>query len=366
MNSYKVHNSFLTLEYSLRNSKQLKAMIYFDSDYMVGAHPKVLQRLVETNGLHTTAYGWDEFTAEAGRRILDACGLKEGEVYLFEGGTAANMVTIDRLLGLNDGVIATDTAHINVHEAGAVESNGHKILTVPNQDGKLTADQVRKMVTDFFSDNTHFYMVRPAMVYISFPTELGTVYTKKELQDLREVCDEFQLPLYIDGARLAYGLAVESTGLDLKDIAALSDVFYIGGTKCGALFGEAVVTRNPHLLPRFSSVIKLHGAMLAKSRLLGVQFITLFTDNLYWEIGKYAVNLAMKLQKGFIDKGYKPMIDSPTNQQFFVLPNDKIKELQQTVSFELWGAPGEKETAVRFVTDWSTKEEDVDKLIEVL
>lgn len=342
-------------------------MIYFDSDYMVGAHPKVLEQLVKTNNLHTSAYGTDQFTAQAGRMILDACGLKDGEVYFFEGGTAANATVIDRLVSLNDGIIATDTAHINVHEAGAVESNGHKILTVPNKDGKLTAQQVRKMVVEFFSDNTHFYMVRPAMVYISFPTEYGTVYTRKELEDLRAVCDEFQLPLFIDGARLAYGLAVEDqTGLSLKDIAALSDVFYVGGTKCGALFGEAVVTGNPHTLPRFAPVMKLHGAMLAKSRLLGVQFMTLFSDNLYWEIGKYAVNLAMKLQKGFMEKGYKPMIDSPTNQQFFVLPNKKIEELKKVVSFELWGAPGKEETAVRFVTDWSTTEKDVETLIKAL
>lgn len=341
-------------------------MIYFDSDYMVGAHPKVLEKLVETNALHTSAYGTDQFTAQAGRMILDACGLSEGEVYFFEGGTAANATVVDRLLSLGDGVIATDTAHINVHEAGAVEHSGHKIMTVPNIDGKLTADQVRKTLVDYFTDSAHFYMVRPAMVYISFPTELGTVYTRQELQDLRNVCDEFQIPLYIDGARLTYGLAVESLGLDIKDIAQLSDVFYVGGTKCGALFGEAVVTRNPHLLPRFSPVMKLHGATLAKSRLLGVQFMQLFTDNLYWEIGKYAVNLAMKLQKGFIDKGYKPMIDSPTNQQFFVLPNEKINELSKIVSFEIWGAPGEKESAVRFVTDWSTKESDVETLINAL
>lgn len=342
-------------------------MIYFDSDYMVGAHPKVLQRLVDTNMLHSNAYGTDRFTAEAGRMILDACGLKDGEVYFFEGGTAANATVIDRLLDLNDGVIATDTAHINVHEAGAVESNGHKILTVPNKDGKLTADQIRKVVTDFYTDNTHFYMVRPAMVYISFPTEWGTVYTRKELEELYSVCQEYQLPLFIDGARLAYGLAAEGTGLDLKTLASLCDVFYIGGTKCGALFGEAVVTGNPHTLPRFLSVIKLHGVMLAKSRLLGVQFIELFTNNLYWEIGKHGVDMAMKLRQGFIDKGYKPKIDSPTNQQFFTLENEKIDELREKgISFELWGSKGEKETAVRFVTDWSTTEEDIDTLIKAL
>ena len=342
-------------------------MIYFDSDYMVGAHPKVLDRLVKTNSLHTSAYGTDQFTAEGGRMILDACGLSDGEVYFFEGGTAANATVIDRLLGLNDGVIATDTAHINVHEAGAVESNGHKILTVPNKDGKLTADQVRDMVVQFFSDDTHFYMVRPAMVYISHPTELGTIYSRAELESLRAVCDEFQLPLYLDGARLAYGLEAPGADLSLQDIAALCDVFYIGGTKCGALFGEAVVTSNPHTLPRFSSVIKLHGAMLAKSRLLGVQFMELFTDNLYNQIGSHAISMAMKLQQVFKSKGYEPMIDSPTNQQFFVLPNEKIEQLRQKdISFELWGAPGDKETAVRFVTDWATTDEDINALESAL
>lgn len=342
-------------------------MIYFDSDYMVGAHPKVLKSLIDTNSLHTDAYGADQFTAEGGRMILDKCGLPDGEVYFFEGGTAANATVIDRLLGLNDGVIATDTAHINVHEGGAVEHSGHKILTVPNKDGKLTPEQIRKMVTDFFKDSSHFYMVRPAMVYISFPTELGTIYSLKELEDLRAVCDEFELPLYIDGARLAYGLQADGGDLDIKDIARLSDVFYVGGTKCGALFGEAVVTGNPHTLPRFASVIKLHGAMLAKSRLLGVQFMSLFTDNLYWEIGKHGVEMAMKLKQGFISKGYKPMIDSPTNQQFFVLSNEKISDLEKEgISFETWGATGAKETAVRFVTDWATTEEDVDALLKAL
>ncbi len=341
-------------------------MIYFDSDYMVGAHPEVMIRLVETNTLHTVGYGNDQFTAEAKKIILEACGIEKGDVYLLEGGTQTNAVVIDRLLDHNDGVVATDTAHINVHEAGAIESNGHKILTLPNHDGKLKADDVRKYISDFYNDDTNQYMVRPAMVYISHPTELGTLYSKQELRDLRDVCNEYNIPLYMDGARLAYGLASPNADLSLKDIASLCDVFYIGGTKCGALFGEAVVTRRPELLPRFVSLIKLHGATLAKGRLLGVQFATLFTNGLYERIGQQAIKMAMRLKEGFIAKGYPLLIDSPTNQQFFILPNEEIDRLKEVASFELWGPKGKTHTPVRFVTDWATTEEDVKTLIDFI
>lgn len=341
-------------------------MIHFDNDYMVGAHPRVLQRLIDTNSLHTVGYGRDEFTAEARRMILEACGLQHGDVFLLEGGTQANAVVIDRLLDHNDGVVAADTAHINVHEAGAIESNGHKVLALPNHDGKLKAEDIRRYAADFYADDTRHYMVRPAMVYISFPTELGTIYTRQELEAIRDVCDEYAMPLYVDGARMAYGLAAIGADLSLGDIARLCDVFYIGGTKCGALFGEAVVTRRPELLPRFVSLIKLHGATLAKGRMLGVQFAALFTDGLYESIGRHAVDMAMKLKAGFIKKGHRLFIDSPTNQQFFVLPNEKIDALRQIASFELWGPRGQRETPVRFVTDWSTTETDVDKLIDAL
>ncbi|WP_304476809.1 low specificity L-threonine aldolase [uncultured Muribaculum sp.] len=341
-------------------------MIYFDSDYMTGAHPLVLKRLNETNSLHTVGYGRDEFTAEARRMILDACGIDDGEVYFLEGGTQTNAVVIDRLLDHNDGVIATDTAHINVHEAGAIEATGHKVLALPNHDGKLRACDIRDYIADFYRDDTHHYMVRPAMVYISYPTELGTIYSRDELEAISTVCREADVPLYIDGARLAYGLAADGADLSLKDIASLCDVFYIGGTKCGALFGEAVVTRRPELLPRFVSLIKLRGATLAKGRLLGVQFSTLFTDDLYCSIGRHAVALAMKLKSGFVNKGYRLYMDSPTNQQFFVMPNDKIDELREVASFELWGPKGDVETPVRFVTDWATTERDIDELIAAL
>ena len=337
-------------------------MVYFDSDYMVGAHPKVLERLTETNGLHTVGYGNDEFTAEARRKVLEACGLDDGAVYFLEGGTQTNAVVIDRLLDHNDGVIATDTSHINVHEAGAIESNGHKILTVPNVGGKLMAADVDRLMTDFLADETRDFMVRPAMVYVTFPTELGTIYSRRELEDLKRVCTKFNLPLYLDGARLTYGLACEGCDLTLKDIARISDVFYIGGTKCGALFGEAVVTGRPELLPRFVSVVKLHGATLAKGRVLGVQFSTLFTDGLYDEIGRHAVRMAMRLKKAFVSRGYRLMIDSPSNQQFVILPNDRLDALRSVASFELWGPRGERETPVRFVTDWATTDADIDAL----
>ncbi len=341
-------------------------MIYFDSDYMVGAHPEVLKALVETNGLHTPGYGCDSFCDAARKLILEKCGITDGEVYFLEGGTQANAVVIGRLLDYNDGVIAADTAHINVHEAGAIEAGGHKILSLPDHDGKLRADEVRKYVTDFYADDTNHYMVRPAMVYISYPTELGTIYSRKELEELAEVCREYSLPLYVDGARMAYGLTAEGGELTLKDIAALCDVLYIGGTKCGALFGEAVVTRRPELLPRFVSFIKLHGATLAKGRLLGVQFQALFSDDLYERIGRHAVGLAMMLKAGLVERGYRPYIDSPTNQQFFLLPNDKIDALKSYASFSLWGPKREKETPVRFVTDWATTEDDVQALLALL
>ena len=337
-------------------------MVYFDSDYMAGAHPEVLKQLNETNLLDTTGYGTDKFCSEARNLILKACGLKEGAVYFLEGGTQTNATVIDRLLSRNDGVIATDTSHINVHEAGAIEAWGHKILTLPNHNGKLDAEEVKKYITEFYKDDTWLHMVRPAMVYISFPTELGTVYSKKELEDLSSVCKQFDIPLYVDGARMAYGLAAEGNDLTLKEIASLCDVFYIGGTKCGTLFGEAVVTKRPELLPRFESVMKLHGALLAKGRLLGVQFKALFTDNLYERIGRHAVNLALEIKKLFLDKGYKFYIDSPTNQQFFILPNDVIDKLKEKVSFELWGAQGEVSTPVRFVTSWNTNADDIEVL----
>lgn len=333
---------------------------------MSGAHPEVLQALVSTNDCRTVGYGFDEFTLKAREIILSECGLKKGSVYFLEGGTQTNSVVIDRLLDKNDGVIATDTSHINVHEAGTIEANGHKILVLPNHDGKISASDIKIYIDEFYRDETYLHMVRPAMVYITFPTELGTIYTKRELTDISNVCREYSIPLYLDGARMAYGLAASGGDVKLKDIAELCDVFYIGGTKCGALFGEAVVTGNPDLLPRFESHIKLHGALFAKGRILSVQFSRLFTDQLYYRIGEKSVKLANSLKSALVSKGYRLFIDSPTNQQFFILPNDKISELKKTVSFDYWGPMGKTESAVRFVTDWTTTVEDIEEIISKL
>ena len=340
-------------------------MIYFNCDYMAGAHPEVLEALCDTNLIKSVGYGFDSFTSEARAAILKACGLEEGEVFFLQGGTQTNKTVIDRLLSRNDGVVCCDSGHINVHEAGAIEADGHKVLALPGDNGKLQATVLEKYMEDFYHDETNEHMVRPAMLYISHPTEYGTLYTRDELETLSDVCQKYKMPLFVDGARLAYGLAAEDTDVTLHDIATMADVFYIGGTKCGALFGEAVVSRHKHLLPRFMSLMKLHGALLAKGRLLGVQFLALFKDDLYIRIGQHADRLAMMLKEGMMERGYRIFIDSTTNQQFFILPNSLIDKLSDRVGFELWGPRGENESIVRFVTDWSSTEEDVTSLLRM-
>lgn len=340
--------------------------MHFDTDYMEGAHPDVMRRLLETNLEQTVGYGSDPYTQRAKDLIRKACGVPEAGVHFLVGGTQTNSTVIDGLLRQHEGVIAAETAHINVHESGAIEATGHKVLTLPQHNGKLEAEEVEKYITDFYRDETYEHMVAPGMVYISHPTELGTLYSLDELEKLSAVCRRANIPLYMDGARLGYGLAAENTEVTLTDIARLCDVFYIGGTKVGALFGEAVVAPDPKRLPHFFPLIKQHGALLAKGRLLGIQFETLFTNHLYERMGKHAVRLALKLKEAFKSKGYKLQLDSPTNQQFVCLPNETIDRLLQHATFELWGPRGEKETVVRFVTSWATREEDVDAFIRLL
>ena len=340
--------------------------MHFDTDYMEGAHPDVMRRLLETNLEQTVGYGSDPYTQRAKDLIRKACGAPEAGVHFLVGGTQTNSTVIDGLLRQHEGVIAAETAHINVHESGAIEATGHKVLTLPQHNGKLEAEEVEKYITDFYRDETYEHMVAPGMVYISHPTELGTLYSLDELEKLSAVCRRANIPLYMDGARLGYGLAAENTEVTLTDIARLCEVFYIGGTKVGALFGEAVVAPDPKRLPHFFPLIKQHGALLAKGRLLGIQFETLFTDHLYERMGKHAVRLALKLKEAFKSKGYKLQLDSPTNQQFVCLPNETIDRLLQHATFELWGPRGEKETVVRFVTSWATREEDVDAFIRLL
>ena len=342
-------------------------MLYFDTDYMAGAHPRLMERLMATNLEMTAGYGNDAYTEEAKRLILSACGLEDrGAVQFLVGGTQTNATVIDALLAHHEGVLAAESSHINVHEAGAIEASGHKVLTLPSHAGKVAAEDVRAYLKSFYADATWQHMVSPGMVYISQPTEYGTLYTKQELEELHAVCTSARIPLYVDGARLGYALGAPASDVTLRDLAALCDVFYIGGTKVGALFGEAVVATRKELLPHFFSLVKQHGALLAKGRLLGIQFGELFRDGLYEELGREAVRLALKLKAGFVAKGYELYMDSPTNQQFFRLPNAKMDELSRSASFEVWGSRGESHTTIRMVTSWATREEDVDQLLALL
>ena len=341
-------------------------MIRFDSDYMAGAHHEVLERLVATNMELTVGYGNDEYCAEARRLVREACSAPDAEVMFLVGGTQTNAVAIDGVLRRHEGVLAAESGHIAVHESGAIEASGHKVLTLPHRDGKVSAEEVDRYIREFYADATFQHMVAPGMLYISQPTEYGTLYSLRELESLSATCHKHSIPLYIDGARMAYGLKAEGADFTLKDIARLADVFYIGGTKCGTLFGEALVVTNRKLLTNLFPLVKQHGALLAKGRLLGVQFGALFSSRLYECIGEHAVRLAVRLREAMRRAGYEVVIESPTNQQFFRLPNEVIDRLHQSVSFDYWGPRGDSESIVRFVTSWATTDDDVDRLSEIL
>ena len=341
-------------------------MIHFDSDYMAGAHPEILEALVRTNMEHTAGYGNDPYTAEAKALIRKAVGVEDAQVFFLVGGTQTNATVIDGILARHEGVVAADSGHIAVHESGAIEASGHKVLTLPHHEGKLRAEEVERYIEDFYADETYPHMVAPGMVYISQPTEYGTIYSLAELEALGAVCRKHAIPLYIDGARLGYGLKAEGADFTLKDVARIADVFYIGGTKVGALFGEAVVVTNPKLLRNLFPLVKQHGALLAKGRLLGLQFGVLFRDGLYERIGEKAVKHAITIRESFRKAGYKVVIESPTNQQFLRLPNEVIDRLRQDMSFDYWGSRGAKESIVRFVTSWATTDEDISRLQELV
>lgn len=339
-------------------------MIRFQNDYGEGAHPLLLKRLAETNMEQTEGYGEDRYCRQAAQKIREQCALKEGEVHFFVGGTQTNLTVIGSVLRSHQGVIAADTGHIQVHETGAIEALGHKVLTVPEQDGKLTAKQVEEICDRHWKDASREHTVQPGMVYLSHPTECGTLYTKKELEELSAVCRRRGLPLFLDGARLGYGLTSPASELTLADIAGLTDLFYIGGTKVGALFGEAVVITRPELARDFRYLIKQKGALLAKGRLLGLQFDTLFTDELYFRISQEAVEKALLLKAAFLKKGYSLRYDSYTNQQFPILPEKDRKKLEETYGFTFWEEMGEGKSAVRFCTSWATTEEAIRQLVE--
>lgn len=350
----------------MKELNRSEALCHLESDYNNGAHAAVLKHLLETNDKRTQSYGDDCFSEHARQLIREACEAPEAQIWFLAGGTQTNATIIDCALQPFEGVLCPETAHINVHESGAVEFTGHKVIPLPSHKGKLDVGELRAWLKTYFADETAEHMVRPGMVYITLPTELGTLYTASELIGLHDVCHEYGLLLYVDGARLAYGLAA-SKDVTLPLLARMADIFYIGGTKCGALCGEAVVWSQGNAPSHMLSRIKQHGALLAKSRVVGVQFEALFlpagNTTLYLTIGQHAVSLAIRLRRLFVERlGYKPFIESPTNQQFYVIPNGDLEDLRRHFGFEVWCTVDEGHTACRFVTSWATTEEEIVRL----
>lgn len=340
-------------------------MLYFINDYSEGATPEILDKLKESNLSKQSGYGSDEFCISAKEKIK-AVIKTDAEIFFVSGGTQANKIVIGSILKNYEGVIAADTGHIAVHEAGAIENTGHKVFGLRSKDGKLVADYIKRFCKDFYADVNHEHMVYPGMVYISQPTEYGTLYSKKEIENIREVCNEYNIPLFIDGARLAYALGSSECDTTLEDIARLCDVFYIGGTKCGAIIGEAIVFTNKAISKHFFTNMKLFGGVLAKGRLLGIQFDILFTGGLYTKLGKTGVDAAIKIKKALIDKGYELYINSPTNQQFIVVDDATRDRLSKDIGFGFMETLKNGKHVIRFCTSWATENEDVERLIAVL
>ena len=340
-------------------------MIRFECDYTQGAHPLIMERLLETNLEQTCGYGEDDYCKHAAELIKEACANDNIDVHFLVGGTQTNATVISSVLKGYQGAVCADTGHINVHETGAVEATGHKVLALPNIDGKINAKMVEDYVSGHYNDVTASHMVQPGMVYISLPTESGTMYSKKEIMDIFDVCRKYDMCFFIDGARLGYGLTSEINDISLNDLCKYSDIFYIGGTKVGALFGEAVIISNDAYKKDFRYNIKRHGGLLAKGRLLGIQFETLFTDDLYFRISKNAIDMAMKLKKAFTDMGYELFADSYTNQQFVYLDDSKAEQLSKKYTFSLWGEYNGKK-AYRLCTSWATTNTQIEQLINDL
>lgn len=339
-------------------------MICFNCDYHEGAHPRIMQALMDTNMVQTVGYGEDEYCKEARDKIKEACKCEDAEVHFLVGGTQANTTVIASILRPHQATLCVKEGHINVHETGAIEATGHKVMAIEGKDGKLTADQIREAHKNHWEDGAHEHITQPKLVYISNPTELGTIYSKAELEAIRKACDDCNMYLFLDGARLGYGLMSEENDMTLEDVAKNCDVFYIGGTKVGALFGEAVVITNKALQEDFRYIIKQKGGMLAKGRLLGIQFLELFKDGLYFEVSSHAMRLAKMLKEGLAEAGYQFYANSPTNQLFVIVPNEKLKQLDGKFSYEYQSAYDEASSVVRFCTSWATKEENVLALLE--
>lgn len=348
-------------------------MISFESDYNNGAHPKVLQRLAETNDEQTLTYGYDKYSHAAKEKIKALCGAPDAQIWFLVGGTQTNATVIDSMLHTYEGVVAVGSAHINTHEAGAIEFTEHKVITIAESKneqgcctGKMDAQVLDKYLDDFMHDGNASHSVYPGMVYITFPTEYGTLYNAKELDDIYRVCQKFEIPLYVDGARLGYGLMADGNDITLPYLAHHCDAFYIGGTKVGALCGEAVVFTHNNAHKHFFNIIKQHGALVAKGRLIGLQFDALFTNNLYFDISRHAIVMARRMKSLFLERGYRFYIDSPTNQQFVIIRNEEVARLEHHVLFTHWGRYDNEHTVCRFVTSWSTKEKDLEELSRIL
>lgn len=339
----------------------------FESDYNNGCLPEILRRLSETNDEKASGYGFDPYTERAKDRIRKACEMTEAEVHFLVGGTQTNATAIDSLLQGCEGVLSVDTGHINVHESGAVEAFGHKVLVLPGiAGGKMAASQIDDYMRKFLADETYPHMVQPGMVYITLPTELGALYSRKELAEIYTVCQQYGLRLYVDGARLGYGLMAEGNDINLPFLAHHCDAFYIGGTKVGALLGEALVYTNTRAPKYIFTIIKRHGALLAKGRVLGLQFDTLFTDDLYFRVSRHAIDMAQALRRVFAKHGLSLGIDSPTNQQFVILSKEQKQQLAEEIAFEIWEPLSDDRLLCRFVTCWATTEADIVALDEAL
>ena len=371
-------------------------MLSFECDYNNGACQEVIDNLVRYNSAKPTPYGFDEFSERAKQRIREACGMPDAQLFFLTGGTQTNATTIDSMLYQYEGVICVGSGHINVHEAGAVEFTEHKIITIPDApckqgthtvgSGKMDAKALNKYLDDFYHDGNRDHAVHPGLVYITFPTELGTIYTARELDDIYQVCRHYDIPLYIDGARLGYGLMAEACDVTLPYLARHCDVFYIGGTKIGALCGEAVVFTNRRAHKHFFSIQKQHGAVIAKGALIGLQFEALFKPTptpspkeglhslrdgqedrlLYFDLASHAIKKAMQMRDIFREKGYEFWLDSPTNQQFIILPDAKVEELSARIDFTHWGQTDGHRSICRFVTSWATTYEDMKELKRLL
>jgi len=337
-------------------------MIHFNSDYLEGAHPAVLQRLVDTNMEQTIGYGCDPYCEGAREKIRTVCGAPEADVHFLVGGTQTNTTVIASILRPYQGVVCAVSGHINCHETGAIESTGHKVIALPAEGGKITAQQVADYVEWHKNDESVEHIVYPGMVYISYPTECGTLYTKAELTALYDTCRRYGLPLYIDGARLGYGLTSDEADLTIQELARLCDVFTIGGTKVGLLFGEAVVIMNPALKKDFRPMLKQRGGMLAKGRLLGLQFDALFTDDLYFRIARHANEMAYQVRDIFVNAGYPLLFNSPTNQQYPIISDDELAILGKNFGYEYWERIDATHSGVRFASSWATTQEQVDAL----